>query len=156
VVSASAPVIAMVSAAPTRVMVSVAEVRVMVSVESMTKLCAEAVAVIGFDTTMVVPLDETTEVPVGIPFPVMVWPFDTPVRLDTPVMDVLPLVVLPVTVTVVLADAAADIVMTLSVVSAVVLTTVAPAAIPAPLRVWPTRTELMLGTPVMYTLPEVS
>ena len=36
--------------------------------------------VAAFDITMVVPLDETTVVPAGMPFPVMIWPADTPVR----------------------------------------------------------------------------
>jgi hypothetical protein len=52
-------------------------------------------------------------------------------------------------VTVVVAEAAADIVMTLLVESEVVLTTVVPAGMPAPERAWPTKTALTLDTPVM-------
>lgn len=45
--------------------------------------------------------------------------------------------------------AASDIVTTLSVERAVVLTTVAPVAMPVPEMTWPTNTALTLGTPVM-------
>jgi hypothetical protein len=44
----------------------------------------------AFDITMVVPLDEKTVAPDGMPLPPISRPFVTPVRLDTPVMIVLP------------------------------------------------------------------
>ena len=51
--------------------------------------------VAAFDITMVVPLDETTVVPAGMPFPVMNWPATTPVRFVAPATRMFSVVVAP-------------------------------------------------------------
>lgn len=121
-----------------------------VSVSAVTLL-----AVAAFEITMVLPLDETTMVPSGMPVPVMSWPFVTPVRLDTPVMFVLPEVTMPVGVTVLAATvavAAADMTMVVPLAE----TTMAPAAMPVPAISSPAVTPVRLETPVIDVLPEVT
>jgi len=111
-------------------------------------------AVAAFDITIVVPLDETTVVPVGMPVPERTWPFITEVRLDTPVMDVLPEVTMPVTVPVLVAVAAFEI--TMVEVAGVNETTVVEDGMPVPVMVWPVTTPVKLDTDVMFRLPEVT
>jgi len=55
---------------------------------------AGLLTVAAFDITMVevLELDETMVVPDGMPVPEMGWPAVTPMRVDNPVMDVLPAV----------------------------------------------------------------
>jgi hypothetical protein len=117
----------------------------------------ELVVVAAFDIMMVLtPLVEATVVPVGMPVPVRVWPTSTEARLDTPVMDVLPEVMRPVTEPVLLAVAAFDI--TMVALGAVPLdeATVAPEAMPVPVRARPVVIPLRLDTPVMFKLPEMT
>jgi hypothetical protein len=111
-------------------------------------------AVAACDITMVVPLDERTTVPDGMPVPEILWLASTPVRLDTPVMIVLPEVTMPVGLTetaLVVAVAALDITM----VAPLAETTATPDGMPAPEINWPAVTPLRLDTPVMDVLPEV-
>lgn len=110
------------------------------------------VAVAAFDIMIVVPLEETTVVPAGMPVPVMAWPFITALMLDTPVRDVLPEVTSPVIVVVLLAVAAFDITTVVPVAEEMVV----PDAMPVPVMVWPLANPLMLDTPVMDALPEVT
>jgi hypothetical protein len=112
-------------------------------------------AVAAFEITMVVPVAETTVVPAGMPVPEISWPAVTPVRLDTPVMDELPELTMPVGVTVLAATVAvalADITMVVPVAE----TTMAPAGMPVPAISWPAVTPVMLGTAEMVALPEVT
>jgi hypothetical protein len=124
------------------------------------------VVVAAFDIMMVlVPLTETTVVPVGMPVPEMTWPASTPLMLDTDVMDVLPEVTKPVIELPVVFEAVAladkTIVLTLvtragSDITMVVPldeTTVTPDRMPLPAISRPFLTPTRLDTEVMDVLP---
>jgi len=72
--------------------------RVVTAVTALVPEPVTEVMVAGFDITMVVPVDDMMLAPAGMPAPEMMRPGTTPVRLDTPVMDVLPEVTRPVVV----------------------------------------------------------
>jgi len=113
---------------------------------------AELGAVAAFDSTMVEPLDEATVVPDAIPVPLIVCPLTTPARLDTPVTFALPEVTKPVTVMVLLAVAALDIVIVLEVNDE----TVVLAAMPVPVMACPATSPAVLNTPEIVLLPVVT
>jgi hypothetical protein len=124
---------------------------------TMPKNVEELVVVAAFDITMVLmPLVEAMVVPVGMPVPEMAWPANTPVRLDTPVMDVLPEATKPVSAALLFAVAAFDITMVALGALPLVEATVVPDAMPVPEMGWPACTPLRFATPVIFKLPEVT
>jgi hypothetical protein len=120
-------------------LVAVAAFDITMVVPVMVRVSAVLVDVAALVITMVVPLAETTVVPAGMPVPEMGSPTATPLRLDTPVTDVLPEVVLPVGVA----------------VPVVAETIMVPAGMPVPEMGSPAATPLRLDTPVTDVLPEV-
>ena len=137
----------MMSGSPTWVKVRVS---VMVRVSA---VVLEAVA--AFDIKMLVPPDETTTVPDGMPTPEILWLFSTPLRLDTPVIIALPEVTMPVGVTevaVVVPLAALDITMVVPLDE----TTVTPDGMPPPEISRPFVTPARLDTAVRVVLPVVT
>jgi len=113
---------------------------------------AELLALAAFDITTVVPLDEAMVVPDWMPVPERARPFDSPLRLATPVMFALPVVTWPVNVPVLLPLAANDSVMVVPAAEAMVV----PDAMPVPEMGCPGVSPAMLDTLVMDLLPVVT
>jgi hypothetical protein len=96
------------------------------------------------------PVVRTVAVP-RMPVPLTVWPFATPLRLDTDVMMGLPLVTMPVGATVLEAEAAADIVMVLA--AGFTEITIVCAGMLVPVMGCPGTTPATLDTVLRVVLP---